>query len=132
MNIRRFADILSGVAVGALLVIACSDSSSPQADAATCNCPAAEPPLAGRIVEQASTAVLQPANPPAQDGRGDVGVLCPAGATVLSGGCHATGGPTILLERAFPTENGWLCAWKNTDTIPITTKAIVKCLMPAQ
>lgn len=123
-----------GVVVGICLVIACNDDSPPRVDAANCDCPAAEPPLAGRITTIRETGRVQPPNPPAEDGRESVAASCPQGATLLSGGCAATGGPLVLLEMSYPTadDRTWICVWRNTDTIPITTTAIVKCLVPAQ
>lgn len=133
MNVKRIPDMFAGAVVGVVLVIACSDDSPPRVDAATCDCPAAEAPLAGRITTVTTTRQIQPPNPPAEDGRESVGASCPQGAILLSGGCEAPGGPMMLLEVSFPTDIGsWVCGWKNTDTIPITTKAIAKCLVPAQ
>lgn len=133
MSLRRVLDVCAGAVAGISLVIACSDDSPPQADAATCDCPAAEAPLAGRIVTVTTTGRVPPPDPPAEDGRESVAASCPQGATLLSGGCDAVGAPLSLLEVSFPTDNGsWVCGWKNTDTIPITTKAIAKCLVPAQ
>lgn len=133
MRSKRILDMCAGIVVGIGLVIACSDDSPPRVDAAVCDCPAAEAPLAGRITTVTATRRVQPPDLPAEDGREGVAASCPPGATLLTGGCEAIGGPLILLEMSLPTDDGsWVCAWRNTDTIPITTKAIVKCLMPAQ
>src|SRR5258708_7663196 len=54
----------TGVGIGVALVLSCGDDSPRRADAgdaASCSCPAAEPPLASRIVEVVKPFVV-PAN----------------------------------------------------------------------
>ena len=53
-NVERTKGLMTlaaGVGVGIALVLSCGDDSPGDADAAVCDCPAAEAPLAGRVQE---------------------------------------------------------------------------------
>jgi hypothetical protein len=120
---------VSGAVAGIALVLSCGDGSPRAVDAAdggACNCPAAEPPLAGRIVE-----VEQMTTIPALD-EGVGGAVCPSGAIVLSGGCANLLGQTsqILVEETSPGDIGWNCNWRNPSNAPIQVRSIVRCLKP--
>lgn len=117
-----------GAVFGAALVIACSDDSPPAADAAVCDCPAAEPPLAGRIVT-----VTNPVTVLANSGGGQ-SVGCPSGGTLLGGGCTRTSGAELIVAQSgpVPAGGGWSCVWRNN--IANDAMAIVHaiCLVPPQ
>jgi hypothetical protein len=120
---------VSGAVAGIALVLSCGDSSPRPVDAAdmtTCDCPAAEPPIAGRIVQ-----VEQMKTIPALD-EGAEGVRCPAGAIALSGGCANLEGQTsqILVEEALPGDTSWDCIWRNPSNAPIQVRVIARCLKP--
>lgn len=125
---RTVSLLVSGAIVGIALVLSCSDNSPRVADAADppCTCPAAEPPIPGRVVqiEQATTV---PANDIAPGG-----ALCPSGAIALGGGCAAAAGqsPQIILEQSIPADIGWACQWRNPTNAPIAVRGIVRCLKP--
>jgi hypothetical protein len=126
-----FASLVTGVAVGILLVIACSDDSPGQVDAAdggACNCPAAEPPLAGRVTHVRLDNNLSPG------GGGIASVACPAGAIALGGSCEVATPDTnvVLLSSSFAA-GGFVCNWSTVGaTMTRLATAEVVCLMPAQ
>jgi|JI10StandDraft_1071094.scaffolds.fasta_scaffold218970_1 hypothetical protein len=121
----------SGAVLSLTLVLACSDDSPGDADAAVCDCPAAEPPLAGRIVSfTASNAIAA----------GSVGVAsvgCPVGGTVLGGACDVmTDDPNIQVQETQylrGSQDGYLCRWSALNaTVNNTGTVEVTCLVPAQ
>lgn len=123
-----------GAVIGVVLVLSCGDNSPSTvhaADAGACNCPAAEPPLTGRIVE-----MDMPFTVPANSTQ-SMGVSCPFTSDtwiVLNGGCSANIGstPNIILEQSYPGSNGWICSWSNPSNVDIPVHAIVHCLKAAQ
>jgi hypothetical protein len=115
---------------GAVLVLSCSDDSPGNVDAATCDCPATEPPLAGRIMIVDQTQVI-PAN-----SRSGQDAICPQGALRLSGSCTtAVVNPVrdVTLEQAgfFADDlRSWSCDFRNNEATPVTIKVSVVCLLP--
>jgi hypothetical protein len=124
-----------GIAVGVVFLFSCGDNGPAPvhaADAGTCDCPAAEPPLAGRILNSQMQFTLLPNSPQQRHGLG-----CPGGpvsGTVISGGCTAMLGTNIdvILEESYPDDQGWNCIWNNTSNTEVTVKVVVRCLMPVQ
>jgi hypothetical protein len=115
---------------GAVLV-SCSDDSPGNVDAATCDCTAAEPPLAGRIMVVDQTRIIE------ANSRSSQGAECPQGALRLSGSCTtADVNPIrdITLEQAgFYSASdlrGWTCKFRNNEATPVTIKVSVVCLLP--
>jgi len=131
---------LASAATAAALVIACGDDSpthvdaaiDSRADAAACDCPAAEPPLAGRIMRvRGFDDALEPS------GVGVSGAACPAGAILLNGWCdivNDAGTPPqarITTIGASPTApNTWLCVWENSAFGSAVVHAEAVCLLP--
>ncbi len=118
---------LGGAGVALAFVLSCSDDSPGDADAAE-NC---EPPLTGRItrVEDMKQNVA-PGNPI------DAYAACPAGATLLGGGCEVDGqnSSTLVLNKTgIGSENGsYGCFWTNPMSITVeTVRAWAVCLRPA-
>src|SRR5262245_48087793 len=83
--------VLVGVVAGIAVVVSCGDrvpakvdaavdGPSP-ADAAKCDCPAAEPPLAGRFMIVGNAATVAP------NDRGFQGATCPADTQLITGSC---------------------------------------------
>src|SRR5262249_18046607 len=107
MYFRSFVLVVSGAALGIALILSCGHP-SPNADAADqCTCPAAEPPLAGRVVQ-----VTQEVTVPANDFQVAGAHCATAAATLLGGGCRGTtvdhlgeDGPLTAAEGA----PGWYC-----------------------
>jgi len=126
--LKNLMFIVAG-AVGMLaLVIACSDDTPADADAAACDCEPAEPPLAGRIVRledrtTVSTVVAEAA------------VRCPDGAMVLGGGCYTDGVIASLRLWDSGSAEGdalnWACGWLNPNMEEVTVVAWANCLLPA-
>ena len=121
---------LGGAAIACALILSCGDDGPGTADAQTaCDCPAAEPPLSGRIVRVTETVALA-----AQD-IGTSGASCAAGATLIGGGCALqTLDKRINLTYASPDVGGaetWACSWNNPTTDANTGIATAICLMPA-
>ena len=132
MNIVRSASlVIAGLSAGVISVVACSDDSPGHADAATCDCPAAEPPLAGRIQRFTDTATL-PAN-----GDDQVNAACPDGALIIGGGCATTPESTVrnvILQFSHQDDTGrvWVCRFHNNLATPVDIRASVYCLVPAK
>ncbi|MBP8807283.1 MAG: hypothetical protein KBG48_28375 [Kofleriaceae bacterium] len=121
-----------GIAVAVAFMIACSDDSPSDADAAVCDCPAAEPPLAGRIVSVQNQTSINP-------GTGGGGTaVCPTGATLLGGGCGLmTPDDRVRLTVATPSRSGefigYQCRWSGQDVLTANTGTMEAiCLVPAQ
>ena len=136
---RNVILVLAGMIAGAAIVVSCSDDSpsrvdaavdSPPVDSAMCNCPAAEPPIAGRIVTASNTRVVAP------DGVTVQSAVCPMGSQLLTGSCTGTDigtlhDLTLVQSGIADTPRGWLCAFRNHETAPVTIKVQVICLQPA-
>jgi hypothetical protein len=123
--------LAAGMFAGIVLVLSCSDGSPGHVDAATCDCPAAEPPVAARIMIVSQTRTI-----PASS-RSIQGAQCPQGALRLEGSCTTADlNPVrdVTLEQAGffePNDTlGWNCFFKNNEATPVTIKASVVCLMP--
>jgi hypothetical protein len=123
--------LIAGMFAGIVLLLSCSDDSPGHVDAATCDCPPAEPPVAARIMIVSQTRTI-PAN-----SRSSQGAQCPQGALRLEGSCTTADlNPVrdVTLEQAgFYEPNdtlGWNCFFKNNEATPVTIKASVVCLLP--
>ena len=117
----------------AALILSCSDDSPRDADAPVCECPAAEPPLAGRL----TTVEDRRENPGAVPGFSAV-ARCPDGATLLGGGCEADplASSVVLIaagrRSTTPDPKLFGCEWRNTNNdSPEYVLAWATCLMPA-
>ncbi len=128
-RVSSFAYLAAGLAVGIVLVVACGDDSPGDVDAAdaSCNCPAAEPPLAGRITRVRNDNNLSPG------AAGVADAFCPAGATVLGGACEvATTDTNVVLLSSRFVPGGYRCDWSTVNaTMARTGTAEVVCLTPA-
>ena len=124
------APLLAGMFAGIVLMLSCGDDSPDKADAAMCDCPAAEPPFSGRITIVNQTQIIAANN----DGGQSAG--CPQGAQLLSGSCTTDNvnpfrDVTLRQSGFYGTEQGWNCEFRNNEATPVTVKASVVCLMPA-
>jgi hypothetical protein len=144
MDIARSVLLVSaGMAAGVGLVLSCGDNLSAKAtadaaidapkvpDAAPiCDCPAAEPPLAGRFVLVTKTRDMA-----ANDFTVDTAV-CPAGAYLITGSC-TTDNPTTILDVTL-RESGfhespptsWHCSFRNNESFMVTIRVTALCLKP--
>lgn len=129
----HFASLVAGMLAGVVLVLSCGDDSPNRADAASCDCPASEPPISGRIMNVDATQVIAP------NSRSGQGAACPQGAVLLSGSCTTEAANPVrdvtLEQSGFyeaDTANGWNCWFKNNENMPVTIKATARCLVPAQ
>lgn len=130
-KLNSLALLVVGVVGGVALVVACSDDSPTDADAAVCDCPAAEPPLAGRIV------TVRVSEPITAGSSGVASAACPSGSTILGGACEVAtlDGNILLMEtRFFRTGNPqYVCQWSALNaTVANTGTAEAICLTPAQ
>jgi hypothetical protein len=123
--------LVAGMVAGTILTLSCGDDSPGKVDAATCDCSAAEPRIAGRImvVDQIQTI--------AANSRGGQGASCPEGALRLSGSCTTATinpGRDVTLEQSgfykASDLEAWGCEFKNNEAAPVTIKATVTCLLP--
>ncbi len=129
-----FAAAVTGAFFATTLILACGDDDSPtdaRSDAGTCTCPAAEPPLAGRIVRVVGTQNV------AGGGVGGTGVLCPTGSTLLGGGCKLADNvsdPLFHLINAGTNGDGsgYRCTWQNSNSSGRDVIAEAFCLVPPQ
>lgn len=124
---------------GALVVVSCSDDAPPpaDADAGTCDCPAAERPIdASRLhrVESGRTNVPFGATRL-------VGVNCPTGELLLGGSCYLDLDETqqqVFLKEAgmgplepSSTGVGWNCLYGNQSLVGTAmVRAQALCLRP--
>lgn len=129
--------VVAGMFAGVALVLSCGDNSPNNADAATCDCPAAEPPLASRTMVLSNTRVIE------ANGRGGTDTGCPEGSLRLEGSCTTDSlNPVrdVTLEQSgfyqegsgVDPRRGWSCWFKNNEATPVTIRVSVVCLMPAQ
>lgn len=123
--------IVIGVAFGIATMLSCGENSPQRSDAATCDCPASEPPIAGRILAKASPpATIEPGL------TGLAGVGCDSGTQLISGACEEEGDTAednITLQQSGPNSQltGWNCIFKNNEAVPVPVKAVALCLKPA-
>ena len=126
--IKSMLLVLSGTVFGIGFVLSCGENSPQRSDAATCDCPASEPPIAGRVVAKAS--------PPVTIGPGEsdlAGVGCDSGTQLISGACEEEGesaADNITLQQSAPNSQltGWNCVFKNNEAVPVPVKAVALCL----
>lgn len=128
---RSFILVLAGLFAGVALVVSCSADSPSNADADTCNCPAAEPPIIGRIT------VVDAFQTIAANSTGGQGVECPERSVLLSGSCTTdTVNPlrdvTLSQSGFYDAGREWNCEFKNNEATPVRIKVSVRCLAPAQ
>lgn len=127
---RSIIQIVAGAAFGVVAVLSCTDSPR-HSDAAACDCPASEPPIAGRVVVFEG----QPRTVAAGQ-QSSVAVQCMPGMQFVSGSCTA-GDPTVLEDITVQqfgfnkTTFSWSCVFKNNKAVPVDVKALVMCLKPA-
>lgn len=128
---------IASAAAGALVVVACSDDSPGDADAAVCDCPAAEPPITAARIHRVDGTVVAAVNTISSPG-----AECPAGEILLSGSCYIDDDQTgrelsLLASGAVPEEAAqaaaaWHCHFLNRSlTITATVRAQAFCLKPA-
>jgi hypothetical protein len=131
---KTLAVLFVGFIVGVVFVVSCGDDHSPpEVDAAVqCDCPAAEPPLMGRITRATADQTI-----PALMFSAAV-VICETGTVVLSGGCFArSSDPKYVLNSSYSAPAGdsnpraWVCEFYNGTPSPVTSSAYVTCLKPA-
>ncbi len=129
-----FACLAAGLAAGVTLIVACGDDSPGDIDAAdasaSCDCPAAEPPLGGRITRVRGDNVLNPG------GIGGSAAFCPVGSVALGGACEMRilDANVVLMSSSFTLGDapGYRCDWETVGaTMPYTGTAEVVCLTPA-
>ncbi len=128
--LKNLALVLVGAVGATTFVIACSDDSPGDADAAVCDCDPAEPPLAGRIVRVENRTTVSTIGI-------TVGATCAAGATLLGGGCFTEGNASLqprLIQsgNTLPGPTVYSCTWDNSQQNEVTGVAWATCLNPAQ
>ena len=133
--------LLSGATAGIAFVISCGDNLHLSADAAidapkiadaapVCDCPAAEPPLAGRFVVFSQLRVI------AGNDTSTQGVECPAGMQLISGSCttdfiNPIRNVTLQQSGFFEMPPAaWNCMFRNNEATPVTIRVSVICLRP--
>ena len=123
--------VLLGAAAATAFILSCSDDAPADVDAAAaCDCPDAEPPLAGRIVRVLSDDVAIEANT-----QGAASAFCPAGGTLLGGGCalgDSNAAITLSQALAAPDSEQFACAWNNPTNDANAMIATAICLVPAE
>lgn len=123
--------VLAGVIAGVAFVVSCGDDSPSNADAATCSCPPAEAPIAGRVTTVSSVESVDAMS------EGILSTGCPNGSILLTGGCTleavGTGGKDLVVRQSGfdGTNSGWFCFVKNNESTALSVKIVVSCLNPA-
>jgi hypothetical protein len=135
--------MLSGATAGISFVLSCGDNWHLATDAAIdapevtdappiCDCPAAEPPLAGRFEVFSVTDVIA-----GNFMSGNSHVCLTKGSQVISGSCTtdvATPIRNVTLQysgfSSLPAI-GWGCDFRNNEATPVTIRVSVICLKPA-
>ena len=113
--------LLPALALAALLLSCDGDGAAPDG---ACAC---EPPLAGRITT--SEGFINTGDEFVR-----AAAVCPAGSTILGGGCEVET-ERVLMElresgkRGAPASYG--CAWQNPNLQQVTVRAWATCLQPA-
>lgn len=130
MNLKTWILPVAGFVAGVSFILACSDDAPSSADAAACDCPAAEPPLAGRIIAVTSETGLAPM------GIAAPAASCPTGGILIGGGCAPATSfvvdGTLLTSGPTAASASWNCYWNSTSTEAQQVVATAYCLMPAQ
>ncbi len=133
MHSKTILTLAAGFAAGLVTVMACGDDAPTTADAqdaASCNCPAAEPPLPSRVMIVTQQMTLAGNSP------GGVVVSCPPDSLLLTGSCTGVGGAVLADLRSAgiiaASPNAWGCEWLNDTAIAQEMVALAKCLVPAQ
>ena len=133
---RQLASLLGAALAGALIVIGCSDDSPADADAATCDCPAAEPPITASRVRRVDSMVTLGTNTIAAPL-----AVCPAGELLLGGSCYIdldnTAREVTLMQSgaepkaAADEARQWSCHFLNTSMVATAeVRAQAMCLRP--
>lgn len=133
---RHLVSIIGAALAGALIVIGCSDDSPGDADAAACDCPAAEPPITASRVRRVDSMVTLGTNTIAAPA-----AACPAGELLLGGSCYidldnTAREVTLMQFGASPTgatdeARSWRCYFLNTSMVAIAeVRAQAMCLRP--
>ena len=135
---KPFIYLAAGAAFSAAIIVACSDDSPQNADAATCDCPAAEAPIdTTRMarVDDVRTAAANEVQAPI--------ATCPNGSLLLGGSCYIDQDNTareitLRWAGAEPVDatapgNSWRCSFDNKSlTATATVRAQALCLTPAR
>jgi hypothetical protein len=130
---QTLPSLVVGVLAGFCLVIACGDDggapidAADAADAAACDCPAAEPPVPERFELRENAVVVEP-NATTIHGAG-----CQLGELLVGGGCFLPNFPTevALVTSGVNKGGNWQCTWKSTAPVAINAFAQAFCLVPA-
>lgn len=136
--------LVAGALAGVAFVLSCGDNmkASARADAAidapklpdaapTCDCPAAEPPLAGRFTVVSNTVVI------VANGSNGTSAACPVGSQLITGSCtQDLNNPirNLTLQQSGFFENTpreWHCEFRNNEPFSVTIRVSVICLNPA-
>jgi hypothetical protein len=134
---KRLVSILAAAFAGAVIVVACSDDSPHDVDAATCDCPAAEAPISASRIHRVDDGGTLAAN-----SVGEATAGCPAGELLVSGSCYVdvdntAREVTLVQAGALPSgaameARGWGCRFVNhSATATATYRAQALCLRPA-
>lgn len=125
---KNLALILSAGLAGAVVVVACSDDSPHDVDAATCDCPAGEPPITSARIHRVESAM----STISVGTSGGASAACPAGEVLVTGGCTVLvdSGGLGLLDSLPVDPINWTCTWRNSGTSDAQVRAIVNCLRP--
>jgi hypothetical protein len=132
--------LMTGATSGVAFVLSCGDNLSLKAsadaaidapkalDAPTCDCPPAEPPLAGRFVVVSNTRTI------AANAFSGQSASCPEGSQVISGSCtqdllNPIPNLTLRSSGFFEGfERDWFCEFRNNEPFPVTIRVSVICL----
>jgi hypothetical protein len=112
MRLRTLVASLTGFIAGIAFVMACGENGPQVADASdgqVCDCPPAEPPLAGRIVVERYERVAEIAE--GEESANAHRECSNPNAILLSGRCFAENTGGIVLRSSGASGNVWSCTW---------------------
>ncbi len=116
--------------LGLALVLSCSDDSPDDADAAVCDCAAAEAPITSQRLARETSMTSIPV------GTGGAPETTCVRGIAISGFCQldfsALRNQIHLIEAGLNGSNGWRCQWFNNSAAATTGSATVVCLVPAE
>jgi hypothetical protein len=141
---RSILLLMTGAATCFAFLLSCGDDLGVKASAdapsapdavRTCDCPSAEPPLAGRLVVQEVISILD------SNQQGSTHIFCPGDARPISGSCTVDmpvpDKDVTLRESGFiamgilDNRPAWRCSFRNNEPTQIQFKIAVLCLKPA-
>jgi hypothetical protein len=122
---RELGLVVAGATAAVILLLACSDDSPGDADAAVCDCPTLTTVQDIRVDEGGAPGTISAV------------AMCPASSTLVGGGCEVALGGQESELRLFSAGNRspadppvYICRWANPMGVTTTITAWATCQVP--